>query len=257
VDSWRPHQADVLFLGSLDWRMLTGEQRRTPAIPIINLIQHVRHGHPLDPRSVFLTYKAIRICITEEVKEAILKTRRVNGPVVVIPIGLDWEGVPRPRSQAERDVDLVIAGLKQPLLALRLARRLARRGRRIKTLLTLRPRADYLDWINRARVAVFLPNPTEGFYLPPLEAMALGTVAVYPDYKSNRAFGRSGVDHFRPRYALGEIAEAAEAALALSPSQAAATSDAAQQTASRYTLQHEREAFLHVLNDVDRLWRSG
>ena len=44
----------------------------------------------------------------------------------------------------------------------------------------------------RARVTVLVPNPKEGFYLPALEAMALGTIVVCPDCVGNRSFCVAG-----------------------------------------------------------------
>jgi len=49
---------------------------------------------------------------------------------------------------------------------------------------------------------VFLPNQKEGegFYLPALEGMAVGTLVIFPDCIGNRSFCLSGYNCFRPDY---------------------------------------------------------
>ena len=44
----------------------------------------------------------------------------------------------------------------------------------------------------RARVTLYLPNRLEGFYIPALEGMALGTLVVCPDSVGNRSYCRDG-----------------------------------------------------------------
>ncbi len=88
-----------------------------------------------------------------------------------------------------------------------------RAGRRVELLDTRIPRDQLLDWLARARVAVLVPNPEEGFYLPAIEAMALGTLMVLPDCLGNRFFCEPGVNCFRPPWEVGAIVAQAEQAL--------------------------------------------
>src|SRR5262249_59718013 len=104
-----------------EWRRLEPEAREHPAVPVLNLIQGVRHADPARLQYSFLGHKAVRICVSEEVKHAILSTERVNGPVFVIPNGLDLPALP-PQDRAEFDV--LIAGLKNPDLGRQLRERL-------------------------------------------------------------------------------------------------------------------------------------
>jgi hypothetical protein len=75
VPRWNPAQADALFVAGMDWLHLpSGIEDH---VPVINLIQHPRHAVPDDPRAVFLTRRATRIGVSEEVSEAI---RRPDAP---------------------------------------------------------------------------------------------------------------------------------------------------------------------------------
>ena len=47
-------------------------------------------------------------------------------------------------------------------------------------------RATFIEHMRGARIVVALPNPTEGFYLPALEAMKLGKAVICPDAVGNR-----------------------------------------------------------------------
>jgi glycosyltransferase involved in cell wall biosynthesis len=186
---------------------------------------------------------------------------------VVIENGLD---VPVEPVRDRVDGGVLIVGMKNPLLALRVRERLqagavprrrgvverlvGRGGPRIEVLTRLVPRPAFLEALRRARVAVFLPSPTEGFYLPALEAMAVGALVVCPDVVGNRLFCLSGENCFRPAYTLDEIAAASAAAVALSPVARAAILERARETARAHDLGAERASFLEVLRDVEAMW---
>ncbi|NBO94038.1 MAG: hypothetical protein EBV06_17280, partial [Planctomycetia bacterium] len=72
---WDPRKADALFLGGMDWLAVPDDC----TVPVINLVQHVRHGDATDPRYAFLCRRAMRLCVSKEVEIAILSTGKVNG----------------------------------------------------------------------------------------------------------------------------------------------------------------------------------
>ena len=269
LHSWRHIVPDVLFLEGLDWRRLGGAARERSPVPVLNLIQGVRHADPARERYSFLGYKAVRICVSEEVKQAILATDRVNGPVFVIRNGLDLPALPPP---GEADCDVLIAGLKNRDFGVQLRERiLAAAGRdgealgstrrrfgrtrlRIEVLTRELPRETFLRDLQRARVGVFLPRVSEGFYLPALEAMALGTLVVCPDVGGNRSFCLPAHNCFRPEYTLDAIARATAEALALSPQDRVAMLEKARETARDHQIERERAEFLAILRNLGDIW---
>lgn len=253
VESWHSTHADLFFVAGKDWRMVDEHPDAGPRTPVINLIQHVRHADEASSRFAFLDRKAIRVCVSDEVAAALRATGRVNGPIVVIPNAVDLEDVPEEDPAGPR-VDVLVAALKQPALGRELGDRLRRPGRRVDLLTTRLPRAEFLARLRAARTTVFLPNRTEGFYLPALEGMAVGTLVVCPDCIGNRSFCLPGVNAFRPDYGIEALVGAAEAALALPPERADELIAAARGTAEAQSLRRERAAFLDVLGDIDRLW---
>src|SRR5690606_251435 len=124
------------------------------------------------PLRRFLARRATRICVSRPVAEAILATGETSGPVATIPAALDIvaDGGRPPRERTGVFID----GLKSPELGAALASHLAGAGTATTLSCQRMPRSRYLETLAGAETAVVLPNPTEGFYLPGLEAMALG-----------------------------------------------------------------------------------
>jgi glycosyltransferase involved in cell wall biosynthesis len=242
VRSWRPNEAAALFVAGLDWEAVPDP----PPVPVINLIQGVRHADEGDPRKVFLARSAIRICSSEEIASAIKSTKNVNGPVHVIPNGIDLGELPSAAST--RDISVLIAGMKNPLFARAVQARLGLAGIQAECLVDPLPRETFLHHIARSVVAVTLPLEREGFFLPALEAMAVGSIVVCPDCVGNRGFCRDRETAFRPKYTLDDVVAAAIAATTQAPSAAATMLAAASTEANKHGLAAERLAFLRILD---------
>ncbi|WP_447937645.1 glycosyltransferase [Thermomonas fusca] len=245
VADWHPQDFDVMFLAGMDWNAL--EDIREPPRPVVNLLQHVRHASPELPLRGFLRAPAQRICVSQPVADAVLATGEVNGPVAVIPAALDLPHDAMPRTPAAGG-PVLIAGLKAPALAHALAEELRARGISVELLDRWLPRVDYLDRVARAPVAVTLPHPTEGFYLPALEAMALGVPVVLGDCVGSREYTRDGENCLLAALAPAPLAEAAQRAM--QPMQAARLRAGGLATAGRFGQAAERAAFAQLLRDI-------
>jgi hypothetical protein len=256
VVEWEPEKADMLFLAGTDWRALPESKRKRFGKPIINLIQHPRHAEPESELRGFLKNRAVRICVSEEVANAIKATEEVNGPVFAIPDGIDLSVVPKGKPWSERAIDLLICGLKAAELARYVQAALRDQNWTIQCLTKWIPRQDYLALLSNAKITVLLPRPVEGFYLPSLEGMAAGTVVVCPDCLGNRGFCDDKVNCFRPRYATDEIALAARIALQQSQVERARMLENAKATVRMHSLERERENFFQVLAKIEELWTA-
>jgi glycosyltransferase involved in cell wall biosynthesis len=253
VHTGEPVQADSYFFSGLDWQELPRDQRRDPHVPVINYVQSIRHSWPDNLRYPLLRNRAIRICVSPEVSEAIAATGLVRGPVFTIQAAIDVAGVQALVSRDERDTDLAIFALKEPELGRSLAGRFARAGRTIRLIDRFVPRTELLDTFARSRVTLFLLHREEGKPLPPLEGMALGTVVVCPDVVGNRSFCLPGVNSFRPRYEVETILAATETALG-DWKDLGELIAAAERTVHDHDLPTERQAFLEILGNLDELW---
>jgi len=253
VESAAEVRPDVFFVAGRDWLRMDEHPAAGDEVPVINFVQHVRHADPQSNRYEFLTRKAIRVCVSEVVADAVRATGIAEGPIFANPNSVDLEELSAVPGR-ERDIDVLVAGLKQPELGAELSERLHGGGRRIELLSELRPRSQYLNLIARARVTVFLPNEAEGFYLPPLEGMAVGTLVVCPEHDGEHAIYNPPHNCLRPAYAINDVAAAAEAALDLDAEAAESMVGAAHQTAEEHSLAAERRRFLDILHRVDELW---
>jgi len=242
-------RANLLFLAGMDWQVLPSDMRDTPPVPVINLIQGLGHARAKDPLYAFLAHPAVRICVSPQVAEAILSTGRVNGPVITIPNGIDPALLPHPIPPSRRPLDLLIVGIKRPDFALELEREISSSCYRIQVLLEPLPRRDFLTLLAESRIALFLPFPKEGFYLPALEAMFLNTLVICPDCIGNQSFCLSGETCLSPTYQLYSLLDATWTALSLPPERYHAYLDKARRKARFFTLARERNAFLQVLDE--------
>jgi glycosyltransferase involved in cell wall biosynthesis len=153
-------------------------------------------------------------------------------------------------------VDLLIAGLKQPEMAVQAASALQKPGRIIEILDDHVPREEFLAKIGNARNVLFLPNRDEGFYLPALEGMALGALVICPDCVGNRGF-MNGRNAIFPPYELPALIEATETALMMSAHERAAMLEQARATLARHQPVAERAAYSEVLRNLDQLWSEA
>ena len=246
-----------MFLAGLDWLSIGEAERDHFSRPIINLVQHVRHSDPQDPRFAFLGHRAIRICVSPQVATGLRSTGRVNGPIFTIPCGLDLSIFPEPAPRAARPYDLLIVGLKAPLLADELAGvlRVRRPGIGLLSLTGWIPRLAFLEALGAARSALLLRSPREGFYLPALEAMVMRTTVLCPDVEGNRSFCRDGETAIVVSDSnQSALLAAVDRLIALGDNDREALVARAAKTAASYDLSRERAAFHEILNEIHQIW---
>ena len=151
---WDPQTDDVLFLTGFDWRYLSNGGYDSLPNPRISLIQDMQHAEAGTEPFEYLALKAVRLCVSQEVADAICATGRVNGPVITIPNGIE-----APKSAPKSTcAPVVIAGYKDPKLAQALANRLAAMGIENRCLTEFIPRESFLSLLSHSRVVVCLPQ---------------------------------------------------------------------------------------------------
>ena len=262
AERWEPEGRDVLFLAGVDWRYLNESGLVALPNPRISFVQHVRHAHEGTELHRYLGELAIRICVSEEVADAISATGRTRGPVLTIPNGIDLapfepaeEG--SPAEFGARPSAIAIVGYKRPDLARNLAARLEAEGVEHRLVTEFLDRDRFLDLLGETRVAVCLPHAEEGFYLPALEAMALGCLVVTLDCVGNRGFCHHGRNCLVVEPDPGSLCAAVKRALAMPALERGQVHRRARDTAGRHSLDAERARFHAVLGDVDGLWRDA
>lgn len=243
-----PVPAGCHFVAGMDWRLLDDAGIDLAARPVINLVQSVRHASPQDPRHSFLSRPALRLCVSAQIGDALRASGAVNGLIEVIPNALDLTALAAHRRAAPAS-HVFIAGLKNPALARMIAAALTATGVPADMSLQRIPRADFLDRMADSTLCILLPVPDEGFFLPALEAMALGVPAVVPDCAGTRGFCRHEDTCLVPDATPESVARQA---LRLWHDPALRERLAANGTAmaARHGLEEERTRFLDLLRRV-------
>lgn len=242
----QPQPADCHFVAGMDWLILDKAGIDLANARVINLVQHVRHADPADPRYPFLTRPALRICVGPEVGDALRATGIVNGPIEVIANGVDLSALAAHR-RVTPSRKVFIGGLKNPPLGRACAAALTAAGVPVDACLTRLPREAFLDRLADAEVCILLPTPTEGFFLPALEAMVLGVAAVVPDCVGARSFCRHEETCLVSDFTVATIVAAAMR-LWQDPSLRERLRAAAIATAQCHSLERERAEFLPILH---------
>ena len=253
---WQPEPRDILFVAGTDWRYVDARGLDELPNPRINLIQGVRHADADTELYGYLARRAVRICVSQEVADAIAATGRTRGPTLTIPNGIDMvpfrPGAAMPEGRA---TGVTIVAYKAPGLGRELAATLSAQGIAHKAVFDFLDRGEFLALLADTQVAVCLPLAEEGFYLPALEAMAAGCIVVTMDCIGNRGFCKPGENCLIGRDAP-TLADAVASAVAMARSDRDALRERAGKTVEAHSLDVERARFHAVLEDVDRLWRE-
>ena len=262
VARWEPSARDVLFLAGTDWRYLHECGLQDSAMPRMNLVQHVRHAHEGTELHGYLSERAVRICVSREVADAISATGLPRGPVLTIPNGTDLTPFVPSKAGAPAEYEgrrwpITIIGYKRPDLARSFSERLnaQRLDHELRT--TLIGRSAFLELLAESRIAVCLPHSQEGFYLPALEAMASGCLMVTLDCIGNRSFCHDHWNCIIAEPTSESLHRAVERIRAMTPSERGNMLMRGRDTVARHSLAAERGRFQAILGDVDRLWRMA
>jgi glycosyltransferase involved in cell wall biosynthesis len=230
-------------------------------IPILNLVQGLRHLDPGNIRYQYLLEKAIRICVSRAVFEKLKKDKSVNNPIFHISNGIDRSDFPRILPYCKKNIDLLIIGSKRNKysslvkLIIHLKKCLSLSNRKIVLVRDYMPRKDFLSTVNHAKVTLFIPYKEEGFYLPALEGMALGTLVVCPDCGGNRDYCKDKKNSYVPKYNIRDIINTVVDALDNSKSNTKKIIENAKKTAIEQSLNKERKEFLTILGNIELLWQ--
>ena len=262
VARWEPAPRDVLFLAGTDWRYLYERGLQDATMPRINLVQHVRHAHEGTELFGYLSERAVRICVSHEVADAISATGLPRGPVLTIPNGTDLtpfvpSGTGAPAGYEGRRRSITIIGYKRPDLARGFSERLSAQRLEHELKTTLISRSAFLELLAESRIAVCLPHPEEGFYLPALEAMASGCLVVTLDCIGNRGFCHDYWNCIIAEPTSESLHRAVERIRAMTPSERRNMLIRGRDTAARHSLAAERRRFQAILGDIDQLWRTA
>jgi hypothetical protein len=230
------------FLAGDDWFILDEAGIDTSKSTVINLVQGFRHVLPNSRLLGCLSRPAIRICVSPAVADAI--RNHANGEIYVIENGIAVEGITDcyPLHAPPR---IMIAGWKNPEVAREVARRL--RDHPVDLITDCLPRQEFLARMAAASICVLLPISREGFFLPPLEAMALRRGVVTPECGGNLCYCEPDVNCIMPNYDASALADAV-LGLMRDSARLCEMAEAGFGAARKRTIEAERAAYLKILS---------
>lgn len=237
---------DFLFIAGMDWLQLPN--KLDIKIPIINLIQGIRHTEPQNTLYSFLSKKAYRICVSKEVTEALEKTNIVNGPIFTIPNGHQLQDI----VCKEKIYDIYILGKKNNPLANNLTISLRKMNYKVYLSLENIPRKEVWSNMSKSRVSILLPHQTEGFYLPALESMKYSDITIVPDCIGNRSFCFHKINSLIPKYNENDILDNVKLAFDIIADDNLLQNYRlnAKKTLDKYTLESEKEKFFQIIDKI-------
>lgn len=198
-ERFNPDEADIVFLAGMDWQHYLPIKRSEK--PVINLIQHVRHADKSEALFSFLKEPAIRLCVSQSVKKAIAPF--ANGPCHVIKMGHKLDSISENHSN-----DIYILANKQPHLGRDICKWAEDKGFSAILHDTTQEKARVIKAMAMSKMTVALPNQTEGFYLPGIEAMFYSKVAVVPYCVANEEYFHNTANMLMPNYTEENIKSA-------------------------------------------------
>jgi hypothetical protein len=241
-------EADAYFVAGLDWLVLDNAGITTAGRPVVNLMQGFAHLTPGDSRRNFLTRPALRICVSAALHKAVQATGLANGPLAAIENGTDVKTEHAPKHNPG---SVFIAGLKNAPLAREVAEMLAQHGVAARLQTQSLPREAFITCLREAEIAVLLPLAHEGFFLPALEAMALGCAVVIPHCEGTRSFCLPERTALAAEYTAEALVRAV-LRLRAEPEFVQRLRGYGLRMAERHSLERERSLFLYFLRSYLR-----
>lgn len=190
-DEYNPTKADVVFLAGMDWQFYLPLRQENQKV--INLIQHIRHGDSAQALFKYLREPAIRLCVSNAVKDAIAPY--ANGPCHVVKMGHTL-----PYIKSDILWDIYILANKQASLGEELAEWARELGYRVNIDTQTTDSRKVHTAMASADVTIALPHATEGFYLPGIESMWLSKSAVVPYCVANKEYANRFANIYMPEY---------------------------------------------------------
>lgn len=236
-------EADIVAVNGKDWRLIPPDFAGT----VLHLVQHL--GYPRDPALLeYLRRPAFRLCISHEVLKSIAP--HANGPCRVVPNSADTT-LFRP-SASRPGSSILIGGQKSPDVA----RALAAAFPQATVLTNWVPQEQFAALIRRHEIFVALPGRDEGFYLPPLEAMACGCAVVCSDARGNRGHCVPEINCVQPKWNDLEDHTRSIRRLLADEQLRQRMQNNGLATAARFSPDNQRRAFHALLDEMTGAFRA-
>ena len=237
---YQPEKASIAFLAGMDWQPYLASSAKHSLI--FNLIQHVRHGDKNEQLFEFLAQPAVRLCVSNSVKQAIEPFS--NGPCHVVKIGTSLSTL-----KVKKQHSLYILANKQPDLGQDIYEWAIKKGISTKLQTTKEERIETLKGMASSHVTLSLPNKSEGFYLPGIESMFYSDMAVVPYCVANKEYYSPRANLIIPTYTEEAIKESIIQALNMNSPSLLIKKWVGRRIAKQYSLESERRILSGIVRN--------
>lgn len=181
---------DIFFLNSgKDWLRISQHIDIPSSTPIISPVNHFKAVNPKHPAYELLSKKAIRICPSPELYQAVKNHPNTNGPCLYVPNGV-YVMQELKSINIVKDIDLLIVGQKNPDMATELMNHLSQLDLKIDCIDYWIDRNEFQNKIAKSKISIHLPKKIEAHYIPAIESMMLNSLVIMPNCIGNETYAK-------------------------------------------------------------------
>lgn len=196
---------DIFFLNSgKDWLRILKHINIPSTTPIISPVNHFKAVNPHHPAYSLLSKKAVRICPSPELFEAIKNHPNTNGPCLYVPNGVH---VPPEfqYSKINKEIDVLIIGQKNPIMANQLLGQLSHLDLNVRCLDSWVDKYDFHHNLAKSKISIHLPKKVEAHYIPAIESMMLNSLVIMPNCIGNETYAKHNQNCIITKYDVQSI----------------------------------------------------
>lgn len=245
---------DILFLNSgKDWIKYSAKRDIPEHIPIVSPVNNFRAVNPNHKSFKFLTRKAIRLCPSQELYEAVKNHPNTNGPTIYLPNGVGIKSTARKLLQS-KNIDILLVGNKNPIMAHEILNRLNYPNAKIEIIDRWISKTDFQNLLARSKISVHLPKIVEEHYIPGVEAMMLNSLVIIPDCVGNRSYSKHEDTCYVADYNTDAMTTSIDYVFNMSKEDKLKLITNAKEHSFMFEIEHEAKELEKVLNMTEQIW---
>ncbi len=241
-------QPDIYFLNSgKDWIKISEHRLFNKNKPVVSPVNHFKAVNPDHPAFKFLSCKAVRLCPSPELFNAINDHEQTNGPVLYVPNGVSTEGIEFIEDE-DKTYDVAVVGQKNPSLAKEIYVNLKRLNLKVILLDNWLSKKEFQERLADVKFTIHLPKAVEAHYIPAIESMMLGSVVIMPHCTGNASYAINLETCLVTEYTLESIVEATVKAQKLNKELLNSIKNRAFHATQLFSMRSERKNIERALN---------
>lgn len=248
-------EPDILFLNSgKDWIRYSQYKKIEPETPIVSPVNNFRATKPGHPSFDFLGRKAVRLCPSPEIYDAVKDHPNTVGETIYMPNGVGISGEALSLKN-NKTIDALIVGNKNPSLANQLFDEIKDLNLNVEVINGWISKTEFQIKLAQSKISIHLPKHVEEHYIPGIEAMMLNSFVIIPDCIGNRSYSKNQETCIMTSYDLAGFKIALQDVLSLSDDDFKGIVKFAEKSTHQYSTEIERESLYKALKLTETIWK--